>query len=154
MVRLSDLTSWDRQHILNADLPTFEDRPWVIGPPLGHRRVAIVTTAGLHRRGDRPFTPGAGDYRIIPAETEANDLVMSHVSTNFDRTGFQEDLNVVFPIDRLRELVAEGVIGSLAAYHYAFMGGGTHPTWMRESVADVARFLKEDGVDAILLVPV
>ena len=154
MVRLRDLSSWDRQHILNADLPAFEQRPWVAGPPPAERRVAIVTTAGLHRSDDRPFSPGAGDYRIIPGDCEAQDLVMSHVSVNFDRTGFQDDLNVVFPIDRLRELAAADEVGSLANYHYSFMGGGTHPTWMRESAGIVAGLLHNDDVNTVLLVPV
>jgi hypothetical protein len=54
------------------------------------------------------FDRDDGSYRVIPAETPASDLVMSHISVNFDRTGFQQDLNVAFPIDRLRELVAGG----------------------------------------------
>ncbi len=41
---------------------------------------------------------------------------MSHISVNFDRTGFQQDLNTVFPIDRLRELVADGEVGSMACW--------------------------------------
>jgi D-proline reductase (dithiol) PrdB len=60
----------------------------------------MISTAGLHLRGDRPFSLGSDDYRVIPGEVKANDLVMSHVSTNFDRTGFQQDLNVIFPITR------------------------------------------------------
>ena len=92
------------------------------GPPLRERRVALVTTSGLHVRGDRPFGIGATDYRVIPGDTPAAELLMSHVSVNYDRSGFQEDLNVVFPLDRLRELAAEGVIGSVAAFHYSFMG--------------------------------
>tara|TARA_A100001037_G_scaffold306234_1_gene350084 strand:- start:747 stop:1211 length:465 start_codon:yes stop_codon:yes gene_type:complete len=154
MVRLRDLTDWDRQHILNADVPTFEGRPWTIPPPPAERRVAIVTTAGLHPRGDRAFTPGVGDYRVIPGNCAADELVMSHVSSNFDRTGFQEDLNVVFPIDRLHELVEHRDIGSLASFHYSFMGGGTHPAWMRESALKVIEFLREDHVNTVLLVPV
>jgi D-proline reductase (dithiol) PrdB len=154
VVRLSDLPDWDRQHIENADLPTFADRPWTPPPAAADRRVAIVTTAGLHRRGDRPFAPGAGDYRVIPGDLPAGDLVMSHVSTNFDRLGFQDDLNVVFPIDRLRSLAAAGAIGSVADFHYAFMGGGTHPDWMRDAATDVAGLLREDAVNAVLLVPV
>jgi D-proline reductase (dithiol) PrdB len=46
---------------------------------------------------------------------------MSHVSVNFDRTGFQQDLKVIFPLDRLRELAVEGSIGSVAAFHYSFL---------------------------------
>lgn len=154
MVRLSDLTTWDRQHILNADVPAFEERPWTPGPNLAKSRVAIITTAGLHRRGDRPFEPKMGDYRVIPGDCTSGDLVMSHVSSNFDRTGFQEDLNVVFPIDRLRELAAAGSIGSVGDFHYSFMGGWTHPAWMRSGAGEIAGFLREDGVNAVLLVPV
>ncbi|PIP39124.1 MAG: hypothetical protein COX19_08875 [Desulfobacterales bacterium CG23_combo_of_CG06-09_8_20_14_all_51_8] len=78
---------------------------------------------------------------------------MSHVSTNFDRIGFQQDWNVVFPIDRLQELAAEGFIGSVADYHYSFMGA-TDPAEMEPSARNLALLLKGDQVDAALLVPV
>jgi D-proline reductase (dithiol) PrdB len=123
----------------------------VEGPPLNQRRVAIVSTAGLHRRDDRPFTLDPGDYyRVIPGDIQANDLVMSHVSTNFDRTGFQQDWNVVFPLDRLRELAREGVIGSVADFHYSFMG--VHdPMSVETEARAVARLLKKDRADGVLL---
>jgi D-proline reductase (dithiol) PrdB len=94
-----------------------------------------------------------GDYRIIPGTIQARDLVMTHISTNFDRTGFQQDWNVVFPLDRLRELAAEGIIGSVAAYHYSFMGAAD-PSTMEASAKRLAGPLKGDQVDAALLVPV
>jgi len=125
----------------------------VKGPPLRERRVALVSTAGVHLRSDRPFGLGAGDYRIIPGDTKANDLVMSHISANFDRTGFQQDWNVVFPLDRLRELADQGVIGSLAVYHYSFMGG-TKPERMENEARSLAGILRNDGVNAVLLLPV
>ncbi len=154
MVRLEQLTEAERKHHEELDCPTFGTQPWVEGPPLGERRVAIVSTAGLHRRGDRPFTLDPGDfYRVIPADIEANDLVMTHVSSNFDRAGFQQDWNVVFPIDHLRELAREGVIGSVAAFHYSFMGAHD-PMTMEQDARGIAGFLKKDGVDALLLVPV
>jgi D-proline reductase (dithiol) PrdB len=92
-------------------------------------------------------------YRVIPGYTRNNDLVMSHGAASFDRTGYQRDLNVVFPIDRLRELEEQGVIGSLADYHYAF---GT-PLSMDQNEAaarDLAGLLKGDNVNAVLLFPV
>ena len=79
-----------------------------------------------------------------------NDLIMSHISNNFDRTGFQQDLNVVFPIDRLRELAADGTIGSVARYHYAFMGA-TPPTDQAPVAKDLAQRLKEDDVSGVIL---
>jgi D-proline reductase (dithiol) PrdB len=120
--RLKDMPDVEARHLARIECPTYDDTPPLAGQPLAERRVAIISTAGLHKRGDRPFRPGDGSYRVIPAETPANDLVMSHISVNFDRTGFQQDLNVVFPIDRLRELAAAGSVGSMAAVHYSFMG--------------------------------
>ena len=78
---------------------------------------------------------------------------MSHASVNFDRTAFQRDINVVFPLDRLRAMVATGTIGSLAATHYSFMGA-TDPRGMEANARAVAGRLKSDRVDAVLLTPV
>ena len=90
---------------------------------------------------------------MIPVDINANDLVMTHISTNFDRTGYQRDWNVVFPLDRLKELAREGIIGSSAAYHYSFMGA-TDPAAMEPAARNLAVLLKGDRVDAALLVPV
>ncbi|MFC1916537.1 glycine/sarcosine/betaine reductase selenoprotein B family protein [Chloroflexota bacterium] len=154
MVRLDKLTEAERKFYEEFNCPTFKTQPWVEGPPLNQRRVAIVSTAGLHRRGDRPFTLDPGDYyRIIPGNVKANDLVMTHVSANFDRSGFQQDWNVIFPVDRLRELARESVIGSIASMHYSFMGGHD-PISMEPEARSVADLLKKDKVDAVLLLPV
>lgn len=153
MVRLCDMPEWERDYLLQLDCPTFPSTPWVPGPPLNKRRIAILSTAGLQRRGDRPFMEGTADFRLIPGDLNASDLVMSHISVNFDRTGFQEDHNVIFPIDRLRELAAEGVIGAVADYHYSFMGA-THPQEMEKAVRHLAGLFKSDAVDTVLLVPV
>lgn len=155
MARLTDFSESEQKHHLDKirDLPDFGKTPFVPGPPLRERRVAIVTTSGVHMRGDRPFEIGAADYRVIPGETPAGDLLMSHSSVNFDRSGFQEDINVVFPIERLRELNAEGVIGSVSDFHYSFMGAA--PICALEPKArELAMLLKKDRVDAVLLTPV
>ena len=102
MVHLSEIPEKLRNGLVNQDLPEFETTPWAAGPPLAERRIALITTAGLHRKDDPPFALGSGDYRIIPSDADMDDLVMSHISTNFDGTGFYRDLNVPFPIDRLR----------------------------------------------------
>lgn len=153
MARLDEFPEPMRSHLADLPCPSFQTHPWAEGPDLSKRRVALISTAGLHRRGDRPFESMTGDYRVIPGDVEAKDLVMTHVSTNFDRTGFQQDWNVAFPLDRLRELAQEGVIGSVAAYHYSFMGAAD-PASMASSAKTLADLLKGDGVDAALLVPV
>lgn len=153
MVFLREMPDHLRDALVNQDLPDYETTPWVAAKPLAESKVAIISTAGLHRRVDSPFVPGAGDYRVIPDDADMDDLVMSHVSTNFDRTGFFQDVNTSFPVDRLHELVDDGVIGSAASRHYSFMGA-TPPTAMEPVARDLAGLLKQDQVDAVLLVPV
>jgi D-proline reductase (dithiol) PrdB len=153
MVHLSQMPDKLREVLINQELPEFETTPWADGPPLAERRIALIATSGLHRRDDPPFTAGSGEYRIIPDDTDMDDLVMSHISTNFDRTGFYRDLNVVFPIDRLRELRDEGVIGSIASRHYSFMGA-TPPEVMEPLARDLAAIMREDAVGGIVFCPV
>lgn len=154
MVRLDHMDNTERKYLERTKCPTFDTHPWVDGPPLNRRRVSIVSTAGLHIRSDRPFTFEPGDYyRVIPGNLNANDLVMTHISTNFDHTGFQQDWNIIFPIDRLKELAEEGVIGSVAGFHYSFMGAHD-PMAMEKEARLVAGFLKNDMVDAVILLPV
>ena len=153
MVHMREMPDHLREALINQELPEYGDTPWVTPKPLDECRVALISTAGLHRREDDPFTPGAGDYRIIPDDYDMGDLVMSHLSTNFDRSGFYQDVNTSFPIDRLRELAEEGVIGSVASRHFSFMGA-TPPTVMEPIARDLAGVLKADNVDAVALVPV
>ena len=153
MARLSDLPGGMTEHLLNLPLPEFDDTVLVAGPPLAERRVAIVTSAGLMRRGEDAFAPGDSDYRVIPGDVRGANLLMSHISVNYDRSGFVEDTNVVFPIDRLRELAEDGTIGSVADHHYSFMGA-TDPEKMALPAAEVAGHLQADRVDAVLLTPV
>ena len=83
----------------------------------------------------------------------AGDILTSHVSINFDRAGFQRDLNVVYPIDRLRELAAEGVIGGMAETHFTVMGS-TDPAGMTATADQIAGQLRQERIDSILLSPV
>jgi D-proline reductase (dithiol) PrdB len=153
MARMTDLPQATQANMTNLECPRFETTPFVSGPPLAERRVAVVTSAGLVRRGEQPFVSGDVDYRVLPADTPASQILMSHASVNFDRTAFQRDINVVFPLDRLRAMAAAGAIGSLAATHYSFMGA-TDPRGMEANARAVAGRLKSDRVDAVLLTPV
>jgi len=153
MARMEDLVESEQEHMRNLPLNEFDSTPWVEGPLLAERRVAIVTSAGLSLRGEKAFGLGAADYRVIPGSTDTADILMNHVSVNFDRTGFQDDVNIVFPIDRLREMATDGEIGSVADFHYSFMGA-TDPALMEDSARALAGMLREDRVNAVLLTPV
>jgi D-proline reductase (dithiol) PrdB len=153
MVRLADLPPAQAQRLAAFDCPNFTTEPWVTGPPLSRRRVAIVSSAGLLARGGVPFRGRDPDYHTIPPGIRPEDLLISHVSINFDRTGFQEDWNVAFPISRLKELAADATIGSVADTHYSFMGAA-EPDLIEPHAREVAVHLKRDSVDAVLLAPV
>ncbi len=142
-----------REVVLNLRWRAFETTPFVSGPPLSRRRVAILTSAALIRRGDKPFPFGSGECRFLSADTPAGDLLISHVSINFDRSGWQRDVNVVYPIDRLRELAAAGVIGGVAETHYTVMGS-TDPAAMEDAVSQIAGQLRQERIDSVLLTPV
>jgi D-proline reductase (dithiol) PrdB len=153
VTRLTDLPPAQAKRLAELECPDFATRPWVSGPALSQRRVAIVSSAGLVVRGENPFRGRDPDYRVIPTDTRPEELLISHISINFDRTGFQEDWNVVFPLDRLQELAAKGAIGSVAQTHYSFMGA-TDPVQMEPHAREVAGLLKGDQVDAVILPPV
>ena len=153
MARLEEFTEPMRSHLEHLECTSFPDQPWVDARPLSERRIAIVSTAGLQRRGDHPFDLGTADFRVIPGDTPARDIIMSHISTNFDRSGFQADVNVALPVDRLRELADDGVIASVADYHYSFMGA-TDPMLMRPHAERMIALMRDDGVDTALLVPI
>ena len=153
MVRLAEIPEPSRSRIAELECPQFERTQWVDGPPLPERTVAIVSTAGLNRRGAKPFR-GGDAHGVAIAQTLADaDLVMSHVSTNFDRTGFRRDAEVVLPRRRLAELAAAGEIGAVAPNHYSFMGA-TDPREMEAEARIAARQLKADGADSVVLIPV
>jgi D-proline reductase (dithiol) PrdB len=125
-----------------------------IAPPIEGARVAIVTTAGLIGSEGGTWTLGQG-YVVHP--DERRDVRLAHASSNFDRSGFAADINVVYPIDRLHELAAEGRIESVAAQHISFMGA--QPDHVLETLRldtgpAAAKILRDDGVDVVLLTPV
>ena len=142
-----------RSLLAGLPCPTFASTPAVSGPPLAERRIAIVSTAGLHHVDDAPFIGLSGDVRHIRGNARAGELAISHMSANFDRSGMRLDWNVAFPLDRLRELAADGTIGSVADTHYAFMGAAD-PSMMEAAARDSAVRMRGEGVDGVLLVPV
>lgn len=155
MVRLSDLPDYEREHLLAKSGPPLGPPVWVSADrPLNQFRIALITTAGIHYRDDNSFDFADATFRLLDGTLDTSQLVMSHSSVNFDKTGFTEDVNVVFPLDRFKELVSEQTIGSLADVHYSFMGAGLPPKAYEQSAAQVAGLLKQDKVDAVFLTPV
>lgn len=156
MVRLSDLHEAEAAHMrARAEaMQPVAAAPWITPKPLRESTVAIVSTAGLHRRSDPAFAPGAVDYRLLPGDVDFADVVVSHISTNFDRSAFQQDPNIWFPLDRLREMATSGEIGGVANWHYSFMGAQPNHQSLQAAGEEVGKLLFKDGVDVALMVPV
>jgi D-proline reductase (dithiol) PrdB len=153
MVRLSQLSEIARKSALTHPCQINDTAPWTTpARPLAESRLALVTTAGIHLRGDRPFIGGDTSYRVFPTSTSPSDIVQSHASIGFDRSAIQRDLNVVLPLDRVRELAARGSLGSLGPHVYAFMGAQRPPyDDLAAQGAEVGRRLRDEGVDVVLL---
>lgn len=158
MPRLAALSEVQRRTLEFFPCLENDTAPWVTPKDLARSKVALVTTAGLHLRADPPFARdaagGESSYRVIPSNCNPADIVQSHFSIGFDHTGIYRDLNVTFPIDRLRELADQGVIGSLADNYYSFMGALRDPSrLLAETGPEVGRRLLAEGVDIALLTP-
>ena len=126
--------------------------------PLSECTVSLITTAGVHHKDDRPFDmndkEGDPSYREIDNRRPLSDLMISH--DYYDHTDADRDINIVFPIVRLKELEEEGEIGGVSDFHYTFMGhiDGRHiQTLVNQTGPEVAERLKNLAVDVVLLTP-
>ena len=156
MPRLELLSDVQRRMLQMFPCMEHDDTPWTpMRKPLSESRLALVTSAGLHVRGDKPFVMGGdSSYRALPRSTGAADIIQSHASIGFDHTGIYRDINVTFPIDRLNEMVDEGAIGSLGENNYSFMGALRDTSEVVEKTGpEVAQRLVAEGVDVALLTP-
>ncbi len=142
-----------RAAMATLPVPDLEGHPFSPPPELAKATVAIVTTAGLHIADDESFGLLDPAFRVLPHG--ATNLRMSHNSQNFDRSGVMLDRNVVYPVDRLDELAADGVIGAVAPAHLSFMGAQQDlTTILLDTGPQAAAFLREQGTDVVLLTPV
>ena len=154
MPRLDRLSELQRKSSLAHPCLLNDSAPFMrLRRPLSESRLALVTTAGIHLRGDTPFTGGDQSFRAISADARPSEIVQSHASIGFDRTAFQSDINVVFPIDRVREFVERREIGSLGRTYFSFMGAQRPPydRLLQDTGPEVARRLRADGVEAVFL---
>ena len=112
-----------------------------------------MSSAGLMRRGDANVRANAADYRSFGADVADRELLINHVSVNFDRSAFAEDVNSVFPRQLLNSLARDGAIGAASEQHYSFMGA-TAPEKMQPHATALAEHMLAKKTDAVCLLPV
>ena len=151
MVLIPEMPAIGRGFISRLEKYTFDNPAWTIPKDESSRRVSIVSSAAISKRGDKPFSWLANNHRVI--EKDNLDLVMTHVAVEYDRTAWQQDINTILPIDRLEEMAKNNEIGSVSNEHYSFIGS-SDPIKMERSAKEVAERMKDDAVDTVFLVPV
>jgi len=139
--------------------PTFSATPWTpVTKPLSQSRLAVVTTAGLYRPGiDGPFDgdgpEGDWSFRALPRHVDLKALAIAHA--HFSHEVAEADMNTIFPLERLAEIEANGVIGAVASTHYSTMGYVTRAADLAEETAPaIAARMKAEAVDVALVIPV
>lgn len=124
--------------------------------PLNQCRVAMLTSGGVSRCDAPPFNPQArNDLRLDVLDSDSLPGCLAINDDYYDHSDAERDINCIFPVERLRELAVEGIIGSVAPHHYSgFMGRiYTRSAVINEGAPALALRLKEDRVDAAALVP-
>ncbi|MBA2677747.1 MAG: hypothetical protein H0U76_05050 [Ktedonobacteraceae bacterium] len=139
-----------------------------MGKPLKEASVALFTSGAFYRDDQEPFYPANLSYeqairdtrsamervasvRMIPGDTPESRLRVGHIA--YDVRAAQKDSNVIFPLERFRELAQQGFIGSLAPRNYSYHGLTNIPRLRDETAPQWAQMLKDDGVDAVFLTP-
>jgi D-proline reductase (dithiol) PrdB len=146
---------WAKSHTFVVNV----DTPWT---PFSKKReqcrLSLVTTAGVHLKSQTPYNmedkEGDPTFRAIPSNTSLSELMITH--NYYDHRDADLDINIVLPVERLRELEVEGIIRARAPRYFAFMGHilGRHiDTLITRTGPEVAALLKKDGADVVFLTP-
>jgi D-proline reductase (dithiol) PrdB len=119
--------------------------------PISECKIGLASACGVHMKSQEPFK-GTGDYtyREIPGDVDIKELMVTH--GGYDNTDVNRDINCMYPLQRLHELKAEGFIKDISSVVVGFMGGGGIESKFREYTGpEVAKIMKREGVDAVLL---
>jgi D-proline reductase (dithiol) PrdB len=149
-------------HTINERYPgsmISKDDPVPLAPvskALRESRLTFVSTAGVQPKGSVPFDTvhPIGDYtfRRVPSKSRPDDLEIHQIK--FPTVGAHQDLNVIFPIERLQELVADGVLGSLTADFFSFIGYNMDPDRVERDLAvRIADAVEGERADIALMCP-
>lgn len=138
------------------------DIPWApMRKPLQESTVALLSSAGLALNSDQPFdqegelqNPWWGDpsFRLLPRDADPKEITLFHL--HISNKIVERDINTLIPLERLLELEQAGGIGQAALHHYSYMGYILQPqVLLEETLPAMIEQMKQDQVDAVLLVP-
>ena len=136
--------------------------PWTpLNKPLDECTVALLSSGGLALKSDRPFdqkgerlNPWWGDpsFRLLPRDADPKEIMLYHL--HISNKIVARDINTLIPIELLLELEQAGWVGQAALHHYSYMGYILRPQeLLEETLPAMIEQMKQDQVDAVLLVP-
>lgn len=118
-------------------------------------RLALVTSGGIVPCGNPDRIESSSASRFGRYSLEGiDDLKAGRFQTvhgGYDPTYANEDPDRVLPLDMMRQLEREGIIGSLHQTYYATVGNGTSVANARTFGEEIAGELKAAGVDGVIL---
>ncbi len=125
-----------------------------IAKPLSASKVMLIGSGGVYRRGQVAFhTKDDTSIRLIASDSPTEDLRTAHFA--YDQTDARFDINCVFPLQHLRRLVDDGLVGSVTDVHCAFMGGiYSTRRLLTETLPHLLQQCEQQQPDIVLLVPV
>jgi D-proline reductase (dithiol) PrdB len=124
--------------------------------PLSQCRLTFVSSAGVQPAGTLPFdvVHPVGDYTFRRVPSDVDPAALEIHQLKYPTEGAHRDLDVIFPINRLRELAAEKVIGGLTSSFFSFIGYNMDPDLLERTLAeDVAQAVADERADIALLSP-
>ncbi len=146
--RAAAYEKWSAEYSFEQPEPT----PWTpLRRELRRSKVALVTTAGLRLKTQHSYARGSAEFREISSYVSAEDLAFDF--TNYDPSEAEKDLNVIVPVDRLKDLVDRGQLGGLNETYLSFFGACTDLAGLRVSAAAAGEKLRRYGVEAVFVVP-
>lgn len=160
MASFNDLGIIDRYLIRLYPFKKYTTSPHTpLDKPVEQASIALITTGGFYLDGQQSFDKkklgGDCSFREIPNSINIQDLLIEHSSSAYDPKDTKTDANLVFPLDRFRELEDKGTIGSLNHRHFSFMGSISLPrSLIKLTAPKVGNLLKDDQVDVAFLTPV
>ena len=137
----------------------FDDAPFApLTKPLADSRLALISTSEIARRSDEdqrtPLEKGeVGNVYTIPSDTPLDNLYSQSLSFDKYATSL-DDVNAFFPIGHMRDLVAEGRLGSLASNAIALYNAYSQRRTREVDAPEVLAQCRDDAVDVALMVPV
>lgn len=122
---------------------------------LSKATIAIVTSGGIVPKGnpDRIESSSAskyGEYSIAGID-DLNSTNFETAHGGHDPVYANEDADRVIPVDVLRQMEKEGVIGKLHDFYYSTTGNGTAVASAKKFAEEIAQKLKDANVTAVIL---